>query len=274
MTPDPDAMVMRRYLLGEADDGERERAERACFADESILERMEAVEETLIEDYLADRLSPDSRDRFERAFLSVPHRRARVETMRALIAVAARAHPVPGCASFAAPTRRPVMWAISLAVAAAVLIAVGTWWTVGVSRGRRVNATDAAVRSGAEASGQSRQPVHLFAVSLSPAGTRGASTTPDVIVPHGTDVLDLRLAAEPGDAPVEHGRAVVRTVSGDEVWSGPATSPSDRSAGMAASIALPALRLGPDDYVITLFAVSPQGAEREASRYFLRIVAR
>jgi hypothetical protein len=43
---------------------------------------------------------------------------------------------------------------------------------------------------------------------------------------------------------------------------------------MAASIALPAQRVGPDDYVITLFAVSPQGAEHEASRYFLRIVAR
>jgi hypothetical protein len=274
MTPDQDAILTRRYLLGEAGDEERERVERAYFADEMMLERMEAAEDALIEDYLADRLSPDSRNRFEREFLSTPHRRARVETIRALVAAAARVYPASGRGGFVARTRRPVVWALSAAAAALVLIAVGTWWAVGVSRAGRVSATDIVARSGGDAPAALRGAIHTFAVALSPAGTRSAGATPDVIVPSGTDVVDLRLAAEPGNAPVEHGRAVVRTVSGDEVWSGPATAPSDRVSGMAASIAVPAPRLGADDYVITLFAVSPQGAEREAFRYFLRIVAR
>ncbi len=137
-----------------------------------------------------------------------------------------------------------------------------------------MSATDTVARSGAGAPPGRPGPIQTFAVSLAPAGTRSTGTTPEVIVPVGTDIVDLRLAAEPGDAPVERGRAVVRTVSGDDVWSGPATAPSDGVSGIAASIAVPAPRLGPDDYVITLFAASPQGAEREASRYFLRIVAR
>jgi hypothetical protein len=272
--PDRDAILARRYLLGEVGDAERERIEQEFFADEAMLERMEAAEEALIEDYLANGLSPDSRSRFEREYLSLPHRRARVETTRALIAAAAGAHPAPGRSSVAALVRRPAMWASSVAAAALVLIAVGTWWEAGVSRGTRTGAIDAVARSGADAAAPLRESVHTFAVSLLPVGTRSAGTRPDVIVPVGTDLVVLRLAADPGDAPFANGRAVVRTVSGDEVWSGPATSASDRASGIAASIAVPAPRLGPDDYVITLFAVSPQGADREASRYFLRIVAR
>jgi anti-sigma factor RsiW len=274
MTPDRDAILTRRYLLGETGDAERERIEQAYFADEAMLERMEAAEETLIEDYLADRLSPDSRNRFEREFLSLPHRRARVATIRALIAAAAGADRAPGRGGFAARKSRAVRWAAPLAAAALVLIAAGVWREVGVSRGGRVKANDAVARSRADASAPLRGSVHTFAVSLLPAGTRSAGTTPDVVVPAGTDLVELRLAAEPGDVPFEHGRAVVRTVSGAEVWSGPVTSPSDRLAGIAASITVPAPRLGPDDYVITLFAVSPQDADREASRYFMRIVAR
>jgi hypothetical protein len=274
MPSDPalDATLARRYLLGEAGDEERERVERAYFADEMMLGRMEAAEESLIEDYLADRLSADSRSRFEREFLAVPHRRARVETIRLLSAAAARARPATGPKAVAA-TRRPAMSTMSLAAAALVLIAAGTWWAVGAFRAGRPSASDAVARSGGDVP-LLHEPVRVFAVSLSPAATRSADTTPDVIVPAGTEVVELRLAAEPGDAPVEHGRALVRTVSGDEVWSGPATSQADRSAGIAASIAVPAPRLGPDDYVITLLAASPGGAEREASRYFMRIVAR
>ncbi len=135
MPADRDATLVR-YLLGEADDEERERVERAYFADEASLERMEAAEETLIEDYLENRLSPDSRNRFEQEFLSTPHRRTRLETIRALMAAAARAHPASGRGGFVARTRRPVMWAMSAAAAALLLIAAGTWWVCRILRRR------------------------------------------------------------------------------------------------------------------------------------------
>jgi hypothetical protein len=273
MTSDREAILTRRYLLGEAGDAEREQIERAYFGDEAMLERMEAAEEILIEDYLADRLSPDSRHRFEGEFLSRPQRRARVTMIQALAAAAAGTRPAPARPSVAALMRRPIMWAMAVA-AALVLIAAGAWWEFGVSRSRPIGASNVVARSTPAGPAPSRGVIHTFAVSLSPAATRSAGTTPDVIVPAGTDVVVLRLAAEPGDVPFERGRAVVRTVSGDEVWSGPATSPSDRLAGIAASITVPASRLGPDDYVITLFAVSPQGADREVSRYFIHLVAR
>ena len=67
---------------------------------------------------------------------------------------------------------------------------------------------------------------------------------------------------------------MVRTVSGDEIWRGSAATPSDLPIGIAARIDVPSPRLPPDDYVITLFTVAPSGVEREAYRYFLRVLAR
>jgi hypothetical protein len=265
-----------RYLLGESSDEERTRIEQEYFANDALLDRMEAAEEALIEDYVADHLPPDRRARFEREFLSVPHRRARVATIRTLMAAASRSAPVPADHRSAfAGARRALVGRLSLAAAAMVLIAAGTWWVFGVSHNR-----SAADRHQAASSGPGTPPpatrssTRMFAVSISPGATRSAGGAPGIVVPDGTDLVELRLEVEPGDARVERARAVVRTVAGDEIWRGPAATPSDLPAGIAASVDLPAARLRADDYVITLFTATPGGVEREAYRYFLRVLAR
>ena len=267
MTPDRNETTARRYLLREMDEAERERLERDYFADEAALDRMEAAEEALIEDYLADRLPRDSRNRFERVFLSRPDRRARVQTIRALTAAGARGaatrRTVPALA------RRAVMWAA--AAAAAVVLAVAGWRGVGDLRDRQ--ATSAAARP-VPAPAPAPRPVKVFAVTLSAAGTRSSGITVPIVVPGGTDDVLIRLAAEPGEAAMERGRAVVRKVAGEEVWRGAAAPPADHAADVAASIVVPASRLRPDDYLVLLFAVTSDGAEREAARFFLRIAAR
>jgi hypothetical protein len=274
---DPDSLRARRYLLGEASDDERSRVEQQYFADEAALDRMEAAEEALIEDYVAGRLPPDQRARFEREFLSVPHRRARVATIRTLMTAASRRAPVTMEDRPAVPrVRRPLLGRLSLAAAAIVLLAAGTWWVAGVSRGRpAAERHQAAVPSGpAPLAPTPRSSPRVFAVSISPGAVRGAGGSPGIAVPDGTDLVELRLEGEPGDARIERARAVVRTVTGDEVWGGPAATPPDGPAGIAASIAVPAERLPADDYVITVFTATPRGAEREAYRYFLRVLAR
>ncbi len=63
------------------------------------------------------------------------------------------------------------------------------------------------------------------------------------------------------------------TVSGQEVWSG-AASTATRPAGIAARLEVPAGRLPADDYTITLISADPSGREREAYVYFLRVAGR
>ena len=74
--------TVRRYLLGEATEEEREALEREYFEDESALSRVESEEETLIEEYLAERLDARDRDLFEGRYLASPIHRQRVDAIR------------------------------------------------------------------------------------------------------------------------------------------------------------------------------------------------
>lgn len=56
--------LLRQFLLGKVDDEERERIEILFLTDSSMRERVLAVEQELVEDYLEDSLSPGDREEF------------------------------------------------------------------------------------------------------------------------------------------------------------------------------------------------------------------
>ena len=78
--------ILLRYLFGELSEAERAELETAYFADPRIFDRLEHVENDLIDDYARGRLSRGTRARFERAYLSNPDRRARLKFGEALAA--------------------------------------------------------------------------------------------------------------------------------------------------------------------------------------------
>ena len=61
----------------------------------------------------------------------------------------------------------------------------------------------------------------------------------------------------------------VRTVAGETIWQGEARL-IDLPAGAAARVDIPASVLRPDDYIVEL-RTGPAGADRESSRYVLRV---
>jgi hypothetical protein len=91
------------------------------------------------------------------------------------------------------------------------------------------------------------------------------------VIPGGTDVVALDLERGDATATVRGARAIVRTVSGDEVWSGAAVV-DNLAPGILARAEVPATRLRTDDYTITLFENEAQG--RELQTYALRVRAR
>ena len=82
MSPEP--MVergrIREYLLRNLADAERARFEESYFADDDLLDRVEAEEDLLVSDYVLGHLSDADRRRFEKALLGTPYYRNRVET--------------------------------------------------------------------------------------------------------------------------------------------------------------------------------------------------
>ena len=259
-------------LLGQATEEERSALELEYFQSEEAVDRIAAAEDDLIEDYLSDRLDPVERGLFERDYLAADNHRRRVETIRQLLASTLRTEP-----------GLTMDWSRQrLALAAAlVLFAAGSLWVFTSSRGERGVVVEKSSPTVSTPPSSPRQPPtsapaapRVFAVSISPVTVRSAAGAPAVILPAGTDIVALSLEGEPHGRPGAGGRGSIRTVSGDEIWQGPATVTGELPAGVIARIDVPAARLPADDYVVTLFGTDGAGAERELSRYFLRVRAR
>ena len=125
--PEPGSARERRYLLGEASEEDCSAIEADYFQRDEALDHIASAEDDLIEDYLSGRLDADDQRRFTRAYLSIPHRRRRVDTIRQLITVASTS---PGEVAGSRPSIpravSPLQWLAAAATLA--LVAAGSLW--------------------------------------------------------------------------------------------------------------------------------------------------
>lgn len=77
-------ILIRRYLLGEVTDREREQVERQLMTDRQYLDHILRVEERLMDEYVRGGLDPDEREPFETYFLNAPERRDKLEFAESL----------------------------------------------------------------------------------------------------------------------------------------------------------------------------------------------
>jgi hypothetical protein len=291
MTTERDERQIRQYLLGALPDEECIALEEEYFAREEALDRVWAVEHQLIEDYLASRLSATEHEQFDRHYLATPVHQHRVAIARQLSAVAGASArdaegQLPGeialrpsrIAIFAWLFQQPA-WTMA-AAAVVLLIASGAVWLMRVGPGRNSAepATQTALpqRPGPDAPAPTSpsRPAVLLAITLSPTGVRSAGDAPPITIPPVTDRVTIHLESESARPRFSQGRATVQTVTGREVWRGSAIADSPERPLALASLDVPADRLPPDDYIVTLFERDASGRETEAFRYFLRVRAR
>ena len=80
----PDEMT--RYLFGELSEAEQAQLEGLYFTDAQTFDQLVQLETELVDSYARGRLPPQMRDRFERAYLDNPNRRAHLRFSEALAA--------------------------------------------------------------------------------------------------------------------------------------------------------------------------------------------
>lgn len=277
---------LRQYLLGAASEDECTVIEREYFERAEALDRVAAAEEDLVDDYLSGRLSGDERHLFESRYLASPHHRIRLAVARRLGTVAA---PSPGprialrwwsWVAVSSPRLAQAAAAASLVLAAAA----GIW----IFTSRTTTPPASATRDAASGTvpGTTAPPVtppaspapglparSVVALSISPIGVRGAGSPATLTIPPGTDIVILQLEGDAGEARIARGHAIVRTVSGEEVWRGE-TMPAGGAPPVLARLEIEAGRIVPDDYIVELFERDGRGGEAERHRYFLRVRAR
>jgi hypothetical protein len=270
----PESANARRYLLGQASEEESALIEEQYFAHPDAIDRITAVEDDLIEDYLGNQLAAADRDRFERAYLSVPAHRVRVETVRRLMEQSARsAQTRPTVVPMVAP-KRSFRYGPWLALAASLLVAASlTLW-------RRTPLGTKPV----EIAGAANQPlpatgtpvaapnaVRVFALTLSPVAVRGGAESAAAVLPAGATTVAIHFESDVDARRLTPSRAVIRTVAGRDVWQGPVTAESSLPSGAVGRVDVPATSLVPDDYFVTLFGTNQAGAEVEWAQYVLRV---
>lgn len=282
---------LRMYLLGGLPEEQNTALEETYLLDEEALESLQAAEYDLIDDYLAGRLTPGERESFDRHYLASPVHRHRLATAQQLQSAARLEGPRDATSSrtpMPPVTRAWFEWPIGLkgALAAGLVLTLalaGLWvlrTRLAAPSAEPALATNpggptAPARPDAPAPDVSpSSPPTVFAISLSPAGVRAGGDSQAATIPPGTDRVIVRLESDASPHPFSTGRAVVRTVSGRDVWSGPAIAERTAPAPVYARIEVPADRLPPDDYIMTLFETHASGTEAEGFRYFLRIRAR
>jgi hypothetical protein len=270
-----DVGLVRRYLLGDADDDENSALERQYLDDPEALDAISAAEEDLIEDYLGDRLDANARQRFVDHYLASPAHRARVETIRNLIEAAGRSTAASRKMSQVPSAKvRPGLWRLS--IAAAAILATGTagaTWIYRMSH-TAVPAPETVPRGASQVETPNRPtppPAQRALAFFVPAvNLRAGGSGPSLLLSPGIDRVVLSLERPEGTAPPIDARAVIRSLAGEEVWSGSPTAgtlPPD----IAARLEVPSGRLRVDDYTISLIGRDARGRDSEVHQYFLRV---
>ena len=165
---------LRNYLLGRLPDTESERLEEQLLENDEVFLTLRTIEDDLFDEYARDELKPDERD----AFLS---RYGRDSQRLAFASALARKR-----ADVVAFAPRP-KW-VSLATAAALLVAVGTVLLLEEQRPRLSAPRTASVPV-----------VQPVAITLTLGSTRGTAETPVVTFAPNQSEVSMRVRLNPAD---------------------------------------------------------------------------
>lgn len=211
-----DDILIRRFLLGELDEREREQIEGRFISDSRFRENVLVVEDDLVEDYLEDCLAVDEKEKFVANFLGLPRQRRKVRIAKSVkeyvrAEVAARSasereelQPVPDRRRYFDWLRaRKRILLIPVAAALTIGIVFGVIWLAELQRLKTLNAQEQSRRLAIEhelaelnalsSSGQTTPANQVFSVALLPISVRAAGAQTKLSPPADATVALLWL---------------------------------------------------------------------------------
>lgn len=303
--------MLRRYLLGTLAEADQITLEQQFFADSEMLDRVWAVENELVDEYVRGRLTPAERKQFEQHYLASPVHRERVAFARTLLPMThqtARSDEATESfwAKMLAMLRTP-QFALSAALVIAVTLIGGVWLINQRSRWQQQIAQSQAERSAKEQRAreletriaeqyernsqlsaeleqlraEQRRVVEvppavpsgstIFSFLLLPS-VRAGSEQQTLKLPPNTSQVQLQTKIERSD--YQRYQASVRAVDGGESWQATSVKASLIKNGALISVLIPAAKLTRGDYILTLTGVAADGTAEEIDRYFFRVASK
>jgi hypothetical protein len=229
------------YLLDELAADDRQQIEERLFREPAFFERVSAVEDDLIMQYVRGDLQGDLLHRFTEVYLGSEAKRKRVDSAQALQQAVREIGKTQAKVA-------PRSWRLRLALSAAAMVLLAVMWPL--------------LRRPAPGSGHASPQAPEVAFSLDPGLVRGSGGV-SIRVPMGTRVR-FHLALPDGSTSTSY-HAIVGTPEHQNIWNGVATV-----EGSGLVTVVPADVLNPGDYTLQLEA-TVSGIPENVSTYYFRV---
>lgn len=260
-----DDALLREFLLGKVNDDERQRIEDLFLTDSQAKERVLAVEQDLIEDYLEGTLTTEDRERFVSRYAQTEEQRRKLRITKSIkdwaIAEAAsaqvKAANKSGWSGLRARLLRRPAFVIPIVVTAMIVIVVAAIW---LSRRAQHSAIE---RELAQLNAPSSLREGPVALELSPVAVRGTGSQSLLNTRPPNGVVELRLLWIQKERYPAY-QATIRSV-GDQTYTLQNLQPE--SDGKAVLIKLPTHMLTRGTYQIDLSGIASDGAVSSAEEY-------
>src|ERR1044071_7680719 len=193
--------LLREFLLGKLGDEERERIESLFLTDSQTRERVDVVEQDLIEDYLEDGLTTDDRERFLSRYAQTDEQQRQLritKSIRDWAATEARA-PQTAAASVSVWNRlRTRLWlkpVFVVPVAALILIAIvlAIVWLNSRIEQRKHLAIEQQLAQLNSPTSLREVPSQMTSIELTPVTVRSVEPTPELSSRAGILSVELHL---------------------------------------------------------------------------------
>ena len=261
--------ILRQYLLGKVDEGQRARIEQLFITDSRARLRVLAAEQDLLEDYLEDSLTAEDKAIFLSHYAQTPDQRRKLrinKTIKDWAVKEAQASPVSASmwSRFLGPLR--LRRALMLPITAVILIAVGIAY-VWLNRTREYRTTQAEVAQLNTPASLSQTPPHMISLQLAPVTVRGGETQNQLTIQADTKVVELQLPVIPKEEYSAY-RAVVYRV---EVKAPIVTVDVKPEQSNPVRIRVPAYILSNGSYRIELSGIAADGSAGSTEEYTLAV---
>ena len=270
---------LRQFLLGDIDEGKRERIEKLFISDSESKQRILIAEEDLIEDYLDGSLSPTQKEQFLAQYGYTPQHLRRLQITRLIkqhAMTAARAKvvdvPAPQRSSFVFRLWPPNMRIMIPALAVLMIaVIVGVIWLSRFNRGKfeEVNQRASIERELAEINSTTNPPAppsQVFSLVLPPVSVRGVGPNNEVTRNPATSVIELHLLW-PQKQEFSNYRITLNRVADTEQLTINGLHVQDEKSGRAVIVKIPTHLLRRGSYQVSLSGVGDDGTIGPSEEY-------
>jgi anti-sigma factor RsiW len=263
--------LLRQYLLGNVDDEERLRIERLFITDPVSRERLLAIEEDLIEDYLEDSLTKADRERFLSQFAQTPEQQQKLRITKSIKDWAVREGLVTqtGPATIWSRLRtrlslKPLV-VIPIAVTIVIAIVVAAVWLQSKREQRQHLAIEQELARLNSPASLREVPPHMVLFELSPVTLRSVEPQSELESRAGIELVELRLLWIQKDRYATYQAEVSRV--GDDRSFMIRNLEAENDQGYAIRIRLRVDMLGRGLYQIQLTGIAADGVQGQKEDY-------